>query len=354
MGSLVNLEIASLNCNGLTEPAKRKVIFEFFERSNYLIVFLQETHFDPSQHCDIIKEWTNGPIFLNSVFGKVCGTEILFNTFQFKIKNDLYDLESRVISVDIEFYGNRFHLVNSYFPNENSKKLEFIQNSYKYVMSNFPTIWGGDFNLTDDNLIDRWPAKSTQDTHTGFLKKVVETFNLVDSCRFIHPNQPMYTYKRQNKGSCSMSRIDRLLVSKHFDIMAFDKHDCELSDHELISVQVQFQSKMVFGKRPWRNNTKLFKSDSFLDNFESFWTNLKVKKCALFYGNINKWWNEAKYDTKRKLMTLGKSFSLYERREIDMMKNTLNFLLEMLNLNPNNKMHIKQYFEYKKSLVLGS
>ena len=173
MGSLVNLEVASLNCNGLNDPAERKVLFDFLGKSSFVIILLQETKFDPSQHCQITKEWRHGPILLNSVFGKACGTAILFNNFQFKILNDLYDNESRIISLDLEFYGNRFHLVNTYFPNDSAEKLTFIQSSYKYVMSNFPIIWGGDFNLTSDNLIDRWPRQSGQDAHSGVLSKMI-------------------------------------------------------------------------------------------------------------------------------------------------------------------------------------
>ena len=217
-------------------------------------------------------------------------------------------------------------------------------------MSNFPILWGGDFNLTDDNLLDRWPCRSTQDTHSWQLKKVFETFNLLDSCRFLYPNQKLFTCKRKNNGSVTMSRIDKLLVSKHFEIVAYEHFDCEFSDHEIISTQVYYQSKLVFGKSPWRNNTILLKSENFSENFKSFWVNLKMKKRAMFCGNIMKWWNEVKYDTKRMLMTLGKSISLYEKREINMMKNTLSFLLDMLSVNPNSSVHVKQYFEYKNKL----
>ena len=270
MGSLVNLKIASLNCNGLNDPAKRKNLFEIFEGSGLQVIFLQETHLAPAQHKEIVNEWKKGPIFLNSIGEGKCGTAVLFNTCQFKIINDLYDKESRVITLDIEFYGNRFHLVNTYFPNENDEKVNFIQASYKYVMSNLPIIWGGDFNLTEDNLIDRWPRRSSQDTHSNQLKKVYETFNLIDVCRLFNPSQPMFTFKRKYNESITMSRIDKLFVSKHFEIQSYEQFDCEFSDHEIIVVQLQYQSKMVFGKSPWRNNTKLYKTDSFLENFKSF------------------------------------------------------------------------------------
>ena len=82
-----------------------------------------------SQHIEISNEWQNGPIFLNSVFGKKSGTIILFNTFQVKILNEIYDNDGRVIVLDVEIMGVKFHLVNFYVPNENNDRFKFFQNS---------------------------------------------------------------------------------------------------------------------------------------------------------------------------------------------------------------------------------
>ena len=350
MGSFVNLKIASLNCRGINDSAKRKLLFDFLEQSSFTIIFLQETKLDPSQHIEISKEWTKGPIFLNSIFGKKCGTAILFNTLQMKVLNDIYDSEGKVISLDVEMLGDKFHLVNCYFPNHSTEKFTFIQNLYKYIMSNFPTVLGGDLNLTSDNRYDRYPPKSSCDSHSGLLQNVFDTFNLIDSCRFLYPSKLTFTYKTINNGEVIMSRIDRLLVSKHFKIVAYNQVDCELSDHEIVSTHLQYQCKLVFGKLPWRNNTKVFESDNFLENFKEFWENLKKKKRSLLYGNIKKWWLEAKYDIKRMLMTLGRTTSTHERREVNMMRNTLDTLLKVMTQNTGNKSCIKQYFDYKAKL----
>ena len=350
MGSFVNLKIATLNCRGINDQVKRKTLFEAFAESDFSVIFLQETKLDPSQHHDIFLEWKKGPICLNSVFGKKCGTAVLFNTFQFKILSDIYDNEGRVISLDVGLSGDKFHLVNCYFPNNSKDKCLFIQNSYKYVMSNLPTVWGGDFNLTSDNRFDRFPPKSSSDSHSSLLDDVFRTFNLIDSCRVFYPCQPKFTFKTIIDGECVMSRIDRLLVSKHFKIMAYNQVDCELSDHEMVFTHLQYQSKMVFGKTPWRNNTKIFGVDSFLDKFKEFWEDLKIKKRALLCGNINKWWLEVKYDIKRWLMTMGKTVSTQERREINMMRNTLDTLLSVMTQFPDNRSCVKQYFDYKSKL----
>ena len=131
-----------------------------------------------------------------------------------------------------------------------------------------------------------------------------------------------------------MSRIDKIFAGKHFTIVSYNQKECELSDHELVSTHLQYQGKMVFGQRPWRNNTKYYKTDDFLEKFTIRWEQLKVKKRSMYYGNINKWWLEAKYDIKRMLMSYGKEASIQERREINMMRHTLDTLLEIYDQAP--------------------
>ena len=103
MGSFINIKVASLNCRGLNDRTKRKSLFEHIEKSDYTVILLQETKIDPSQHRDIVREWTKGPILLNSIFGKQCGTAVLFNTSQVKVSNDIYNQDSRVIQGYIFF-----------------------------------------------------------------------------------------------------------------------------------------------------------------------------------------------------------------------------------------------------------
>ena len=120
-----------------------------------------------------------------------------------------------------------------------------------------------------------------------------------------------------------MRRIDRLLVSKHFRILSFQQSACEHSDHDCITAQLHFESSIVVGKSFWRNNIKLYSAENFVDQFKEFWEETKKKKLSLYYGNLNKWWLEMKYDLKRMLRAFGRTHSTYENREINMMRHTL-------------------------------
>ena len=136
MGSFINIKVGSLNCRGINDSCKRRVLFDLCEKSKFTVILLQETKLDPTQHLDIEKEWKNGPILFNSVFDKKSGTIVLFNTFQMHVLNDVYDKCGRVISLDVEILGSKLHIVNFYMPNDSKEKLLFIQSSYKFIMSN--------------------------------------------------------------------------------------------------------------------------------------------------------------------------------------------------------------------------
>ena len=200
------------------------------------------------------------------------------------------------------------------------------------------------------NSIDRWPPKATQDTHSGHLNDVIQTFNLTDVCTVLYPNQSKYTFKRKRLQDCTMSRIDRLLVSKHFRILSYEQSDCVQSDHEIIYTQVQLQSTVFRGRGVWKNNAKLYKKEDFPTDFKKLWELMKKKKKAMFYGNLKKWWNEAKYDIKMWLMNLSKNSATFERREVEQMKGNLDFLLQRFVQCPNNRSYSKEYFDFKKKL----
>ena len=55
--------LASLNCNGLRCPDKRKLAFSFFKRNRFDIIFLQETHWSIDVDMQIKREWEGDAFF---------------------------------------------------------------------------------------------------------------------------------------------------------------------------------------------------------------------------------------------------------------------------------------------------
>ena len=55
--------LASVNCNGLRCPDKRKLAFSFFKRNRFDIIFLQETHWSIDLDMQIKREWEGDAFF---------------------------------------------------------------------------------------------------------------------------------------------------------------------------------------------------------------------------------------------------------------------------------------------------
>ena len=55
--------LASLNCNGLRYPEKRKLAFSFFKRNRFDIIFLQETHWSIDLDMQVKREWEGDAFF---------------------------------------------------------------------------------------------------------------------------------------------------------------------------------------------------------------------------------------------------------------------------------------------------
>ena len=97
-----------------------------------LIFFLQETKLKPECEIKYIREWNVGPCIFNSVTGGKSGTAILLKGpgIRFCEGSKIMDIEGRVIAVDVEFFGSKFHLVNSFGPIESGEKIPFLNRLY--------------------------------------------------------------------------------------------------------------------------------------------------------------------------------------------------------------------------------
>ena len=239
-GALSIIKVASLNCQGLNEYYKRMALFDYLKCSDLAVIFLQETKLKPENERKYMNEWHNGKCIFNSVVGGKSGTAILINHRGVEIAGPSYiDVEGRVIAIDIVYFGCKFHVVNSYGPNNQDLRLAFINRLYLYMDSNSPIIWAGDHNIATDPLLDRYPQRFDGDYGRKQIIQLQKTFDLKDSCRVLYPIGSMFTFRR----GTSRSRIDKICVSSNFGINAFcHKHLLGFSDHEMIVVTLRFTS----------------------------------------------------------------------------------------------------------------
>ena len=210
MGSVSALKIGSLNCQGINDYYTRMALFHFLKESDLSIIFLQETKLKPELEYKYNKEWHNGDCIFNSTIGSKSGTAILVNSPAVKLLygSKMIDVEGRVIAIDIEVYGVRVHLVNSYGPNVSRLRIPFLNRMYIYLNSVHPILWGGDHNITTNPMLDRYPARIDADHGRGDFLDIMASFDLKDTCRTLYPSSTFFTFQRGG----IKSRIDKMCV----------------------------------------------------------------------------------------------------------------------------------------------
>ena len=91
------LKVASFNCEGLCNYAKRMALFDYFKKTDLAIIFLQETKLKPENEYEYVKEWHNNQCIFNSCPGGKSVTAILFNQNSIKVLlNKFIDIEGIV------------------------------------------------------------------------------------------------------------------------------------------------------------------------------------------------------------------------------------------------------------------
>ena len=344
-GSFCNIRVGSLNCRGICDRPKRRELFTFFRESKLTFIFLQETKFCPFKHEEYVKDWHNPYIFLNSIRGGKCGVGILINTHSVKVLNKMADCEGRVIVLDVDIFGSRFHLVNGYFPNEPFLREDFILSLYPYLSSSYPVIWCGDHNIVCDPVIDRLPSTNINDYCHNHLSELIEYFNFTDVCRHLYPNEKVYTFR----GPTSRSRIDKVLISPLLHALSYDQVDMLVTDHDLVIARIQYRSVLAWGKRRWRNNCSLYNEEGFLYDFKQFWIKESQGFCRI--RNPNKWWVNTKYQFKLDSIKRGIAFSAIKKRKSQLVENGLVDITKEIISDPGNKSLYKKYDAIKKDLA---
>ena len=80
------LSVASMNCRGLADNAKRRDVLHYLKNKQYSIYCLQDVHWVERMEDQIRAEWGLEWVFFSSFKSNARGVAILFNNnFEYKI-----------------------------------------------------------------------------------------------------------------------------------------------------------------------------------------------------------------------------------------------------------------------------
>ena len=283
----IDLQIFSLNCNGLNDDVKRNAVFSKLKRSAAGIYLLQETHSTLKIEQRWQHEWGNKAMYFSHGTSNSRGVAIIItNNYDANIVNIRRDTEGRILIVDLERRGTIYTIGNLYAPTRNfEREQQNVFNEFTThlnCMKNEHTILGGDFNLYMDPRLDKLDNRPEHHDNRNYREDIIsylEVNNLVDAWRTVNPDRKFFTWHRGNK----RSRLDYFFCSDH--LLNFIENvnilPGVLSDHSLLKLTLKSGNDQIKGRGFWKFNSSLLHDSIYVNNIKGVIDNSKSIHCNL-------------------------------------------------------------------------
>ena len=249
--------ICSLNVRGIQNMQKRRKLFLWLKSKNFTIYFLQETHSTHNSELLWGNEW-GGKAYFTQAFSNAAGCGILFHrNIVFDLEKIHRDIQGRFLIIQIKLNEETVTLVNIYGHNRDTP--EFFQNLIDILndFDNSNIYIGGDFNFVQDINMDKLGGtRNTFSRSKEKLKYYLENHNLIDIWRIRHPQEKKFTWHQNNPEV--FCRLDYFFIPLHksADVKQTNILPAILTDHSLITVEIQ-SIKDKRGPGFWKLNCSL-------------------------------------------------------------------------------------------------
>ncbi|CAM2113287.1 unnamed protein product [Caretta caretta] len=278
------LTIATLNTQGCRMALHRSQVLSFLREGGYSVIFLQETHMDPTAKDSRRLEWRDRVYFSHSTIWQA-GVATLFSP---DLRPEVLGITEAVpgclLHLWVRIEGLVVNLINVYAPTSGPERLQFYQQASAFLGtldSHECLVLGGDFNTTleerDRSGTEQSPAAA--DT----LREIVEHLSLVDIWRDHHPDDTSTsTFVRVEAHQSSHSWLDRIYLS-HFHLSQAHSSSIRLapfSDHHLATVTASLCAERP-GPAYWYFNNSLLEDEGFVTSFREFWLACRRRNVAI-------------------------------------------------------------------------
>ena len=269
---LLYLKIATVNCRGIRNRAKRLLAFFIHAKTlDVHVLCLLETYSKPQDELVWQNDWEdkNQAVFNSNAeisrktFG---GTAILLNHPSLQFGNIRKDGGGRILTAEIRCDSFVFQVINVYaFPSSypKQKREGFFNQIYDFANINLTKIPCGDFNCVENPTPDRHPAKNSSNTESKQLTEFVQISKMFDCATQLQ--QTKHTFFSE----ILSSRIDRIYASNDVNVVSVRVSPNHFSDHNALIVQVDISLQAARGKEYWKNNLTCYQNEAFLNDLES-------------------------------------------------------------------------------------
>ena len=263
------LNFVSFNIRGINDPAKSAFLKDYLEKKNISICFLQETHLDSISRIDDLEVlFSNYFCFFTTNKIKTRGVGILIkkNIQNFNILNKVFDIESRFLSIEVEYLDKKINFINIYAPNHENEQITFVNNLYNLCSSAKIIFLSGYFNAVT-NSKDRISPNYSKGLKNYEIEWVKFFKNFKIKEVLYEENLSQEQKMTWGNNGC-FSKIDRIYVSDQlFDYVKYtDIFETTRSDHKAIHASVGIKTNKKNNKKkkfynPWKLNESIL-SDS--------------------------------------------------------------------------------------------
>ena len=235
------ITFTSWNCRGLGKALKRGKVLSHLKSLSSDIIFLQETHIQPTEQRRLRSLWVS-QVYQSTFSSKARGVAILIRkTIPFVFNSVTTDPGGRYVLVTGAINSFPLALLNIYAPNFDCP--DFFRKVFnlcaEYTTHNM--IIGGDFNCYFDPQLDRSSSKAAPTLKSvPVLNDLVKSLDLVDIWRLQHPLERLYSFFSPVHGT--FTRIDHFLVDSKLvsHTLSSTYHSILVSDHAPLSIQINF------------------------------------------------------------------------------------------------------------------
>ncbi|CAM2099476.1 unnamed protein product [Caretta caretta] len=251
---------------------RRCQVLSYLREGGYSVVFLQETHTDPTAEDSWRLEWGDGVYFSHFTI-RQAGVATLFSpNLRPEALGVTEAVSGHLLHLRVRMEGLVVNLVNIYAPAMSPKRPQFYQRVSDFLStldSHKCLVLGGDFNTTLEEQ-DRSGAELSP-AAANILREIVDS--LVDVWRDHHPDDTStFTFVQVEAHWSHHSRLDSIYLSRFHLSQAHssDIWPAPFSDHHLATITASLRAERP-GPAYWHFNNSLLEDEGFVTSFWEFW-----------------------------------------------------------------------------------
>lgn len=290
-----NLQLVTLNVNGMRSMLKRRALFKDLRDAKNDIVFLQETHCTSVEEKIWLSEW-GGPGYFSHGRSNARGVGILFaRNFNPKLCEKITDDEGRLLILQFKRGDSIITLANLYAPTQGeAKEQDAFLDKLDQTLANIEVhtlLLGGDLNVHLDKYDQNKGRRSAHvDAYVAKIKTLLEDYSLADVWKNKYPTNTRGTFHR---GPYS-ARLDYWMIPSNMLPHASIKiKPHPLSDHCLVTIKITL-NEIKRGPGYWRFDNLLLTDPDFCNAMSDHIAEAQLETLT----NPNLQWEWVKYKVR--------------------------------------------------------